>query len=150
MAGAAGGVIWVPVHVPYCGLTSTDARRAKASHWGVMLVAACLAATLALVPLASSPWARVVLAGVSMAGGGGMYVIGTADLMRRVPAELVATAGGLSAAVQSVVQIIVSPILGRVLDRSHAWSGALIVLGALTIPGALAFAALPATQRGEA
>ena len=124
--------------------SARDARREGASHWGLMLLAASMTATLALVPLAPGPWSRVVLAGVSMAGGGGMYVLGTADMMRRVPTELVATAGGLSAAVQSIVQIAASPILGRVLDRSHAWSGALVVLGALAIPGAVAFAWLPA------
>ena len=123
--------------------SARDARRPGASHGGLMLVAAALTSTLALVPWASGPWARVVLAGTSMAGGGGMYVLGTADMMRRVPAELVATASGLSAAVQSIVQIAASPILGRVLDRSHAWSSALVVLGALAIPGALLYAWLP-------
>ena len=145
-----GHYLWLPplmfdaAAVTFGVVASTrDARRPAASHWGLMLVAAALTSTLALVPLVSGPWARVLLAGTSMAGGAGMYVLGTADMMRRVPAEMVATAGGLSAAVQSIVQIAASPVLGRVLDRSHAWSGALVLLGLIAIPGALAFAVLP-------
>lgn len=148
-----GHYLWLPplmfdVAAVVFGVVASarDRRRSGASHWGLMLVAASLTATLALAPLAPGPWSRVLLAGASMAGGGGMYVLGTADMMRRVPAELVATAGGLSAAVQSVMQITVSPVLGRILDRSHAWSGALVLLGALAIPGALAFAWLPSER----
>jgi ACS family hexuronate transporter-like MFS transporter len=119
-----------------------DARRGhRSSHRGLMLVAGLLTATLALVPFAHDPWTRVGLGAACMAGGAGMYVVGTADLMRRVSA--VATAGGISAAVQSLAQIVASPIVGAVVDKTHAWWTILVALGLLAIPGALAWAVMP-------
>ncbi len=126
-----------------------DARRGHRSrHRGLMLLAGALTATLALAPLVHGPWARVALGATCMAGGAGMYVVGTADLMRRTTA--IATAGGISAAVQSLVQIVASPIVGAVVDRTHAWSMVLVSLGLLALPGSLAWCFMPARARDEA
>jgi ACS family hexuronate transporter-like MFS transporter len=146
-----GHYLWLPpllfdVSAVLFGIAaSARDRRAKgASHAGLMLLAALLTATLALAPLFHGPWIIATLGGLAMAGGGGMYVIGTADLMRRVPPEAVATAGGISAAVQSIAQITTSPIIGAVVDRTHAWWTVLVALGIIAIPGALVWARMPA------
>jgi ACS family hexuronate transporter-like MFS transporter len=123
-----------------------DTKRPGASHAGLMLAAAAMLTVLALLPLAKGPWLVAVLAGVSMGGGAGMYVLGTADLMRRVPPESIATAGGVSAAVQSIAQIVSSPIVGNVVDRTHAWTGVLLALAALALPGALAWSVMPPSR----
>lgn len=120
-----------------------DRKSPGASHWVLMFVAATLAATLALVPLAPGPWTAVLLGSTTLAGGAGMYVLCTADLMKRMPPASVATAGGLGAAVQSIMGIVMNPIVGATIDRTHVWAWVLIPLGAIAIPGAVAWSLLP-------
>jgi len=148
-----GNYLWLPplvfdvAAIGFGALASRrDARRPGASHAGLMLAAAAMLTVLAALPLAKGPWLVAVLAGLSMGGGAGMYVLGTADLMRRVPPESIATAGGVSAAVQSIAQIVSSPIVGSVIDRTHAWTGVLVTLAALALPGALAWSAMPPSR----
>jgi predicted MFS family arabinose efflux permease len=148
-----GNYLWLPplvfdaAAIGFGALASRrDARRPGASHAGLMLAAAAMLTVLAALPLAKGPWLVAVLAGLSMGGGAGMYVLGTADLLRRVPPESVATAGGVSAAVQSIAQIVSSPIVGSVIDRTHAWTGVLVTLAALALPGALAWSAMPPSR----
>ena len=45
------------------------------------------------------------------------------------------------AAAQSVAHIVAAPLVGRVLDRTHNdYRGVLVVLGAIALPGAVAWA----------
>jgi MFS transporter, ACS family, hexuronate transporter len=124
--------------------SALDGRRGGAPHRALVLTAALACACLALVPLGTGPWTRVIFASVAMGGGAGMYVLGTADMLRRLPVAAVATATGLSAAVQSLAQIVASPVIGAALDRDHGWGVVLVSLGALAIPGGLAWALWPA------
>ncbi len=145
-----GHFLWLPplmfdVAAVAFGIAASarDKRHPGGSHGGLMIVAALLTSTLAVAPLVDGPWARVIIGGLSMAGGGGMYVIGTADMMRRVSSGSVAAAGGVSAAVQSIVQIISAPLVGMVIDRTHAWWSVLVSLGLLAIPGGIFWVLLP-------
>lgn len=148
-----GRYLWLPplafdVAAVAFGLMASlgDARGGHRSrHRGLMLLAGVLTATLALAPLVHGPWARVALGATCMAGGAGMYVVGTADLMRRTSA--IATAGGISAAVQSLVQIVASPIVGAVVDGTHAWCTVLVTLGALAVPGVVAWSLMPVERK---
>jgi ACS family hexuronate transporter-like MFS transporter len=99
------------------------------SHKGLCAIAALLCATLALVPLTGDPMVAVILGGVSMAGGGGCYVIATADMLARTDRNKTGQAGGFCASSQSLAQIIASPLIG--------------LLGLLVLPGALAWIAWP-------
>lgn len=145
-----GHYLWLPplvfdVAAVLFGVTASvrDAKHREASHTGLMLLAALLTASLAAAPLLTRAWPAVIVGALSMAGGGGMYVIGTADMMRRVPREAVATAGGISAAVQSIVHIVTSPLIGLVVDRTHAWWTILVTLGVVALPGAILWGAMP-------
>ena len=60
---------------------------------------------------------RSLLLGVSAAGGGGLYTLLTADMMARVDPARVSAAGGLTAAAQSLVYVVLNPIVGRWIDR---------------------------------
>jgi ACS family hexuronate transporter-like MFS transporter len=114
-----------------------DVRRPGSAHKGLVVLAVLMTACLALVPFGVGPWSRVVLASVAMGGGAGMYVLGSADMLRRLPAGAVASATGLSAAVQSLAQIIASPLIGAALDKDHAWGLVLVSLGLFALPGGL-------------
>lgn len=114
-----------------------DVRRPGSPHRGLVLVAAGLTACLALVPLGTSAWPRVILASLAMGGGAGMYVLASADMLRRMPSNAVASATGLAAAVQSLAQIVASPLIGASLDKDHGWGRVMIGLGLLALPGGL-------------
>ena len=120
----------------------------SASHTGLVLIAALFTATLMLAHVVEGPWARVALGSLSMAGGAGMYVIGTADMLRRVEPRDAALASGISAAVQSIVHVIANPLVGTVVDRTHAW-GYVLALGLLALPCAIAWIFLPAERRAR-
>lgn len=124
-----------------------DGANAKnASHRGLAFIAALFTATLVLAHFVEGPWARVALGSLSMAGGAGMYVIGTADMLRRVEPRDAALASGLSAAVQSIVHVIANPLVGTVVDRTHAW-GYVLAVGLLALPCAAAWIFLPGERR---
>ena len=114
-----------------------DVQRPGSPHRGLVLLAAGLTACLAFVPMGGSAWPRVIFASLAMGGGAGMYVLGSADMLRRMPPGAVATATGLAAAVQSLAQIIASPLIGASLDKDHGWGRVMIALGALALPGGL-------------
>ena len=85
--------------------------------------------------------------GVSAAGGGGVYVIVTGDMLSRVPAGRVSTSGGLTAAAQSLSHIVVNPLMGKVIDRTHSYAGVLVTLGLVVVPTSLVFALWPMRTR---
>ena len=66
-----------------------------------------------------------------------MYVLAAADMLRRMPPAAVASATGIAAAMQSLAQIIASPLIGASLDKDHGWGRVMISLGLLALPGGL-------------
>src|SRR5262249_4035261 len=84
------------------------ARRRDPRTTAVLLftVATALATTLALVPLAPNASVALMLLGVASCGGGGVYVLATADMLARVPVDRTSSAGGVTAGAQSLAYII--------------------------------------------
>lgn len=150
-----GRTMWLPPLVFDAGAVGfgliaslRDRRLARAglgrrSHGDLAAAAALLCACLALVPLAQTPWQAVGLASLSMAGGGALYGRLTADMLGRVDPRYVSMAGGLTAAAQSLVQVAGNPVVGRVVDSTHSYTGVLITLGLLAVPGTLAWIVFP-------
>lgn len=104
-----------------------------------MALAAGLGAVLVAIPLANGPWLAVLLCGVAMAGGGGMFALFTADTLGRVPASAVAATAGCLASAQSIAYIAASPLIGKgVMQLGYAWVLAALVLWLL--PGLLFWA----------
>jgi MFS transporter, ACS family, aldohexuronate transporter len=144
-----GHYLWLPPLVFDAGAVAFGhlaSRRAArrgdgSSPLALFAVAALLESALVLMPFASSPWPAVLVAGVSMAGGGGVYAIVTADMLSRVPQRLVSSAGGITAAAQSIALIVASPLAGRSAKLSGSYTIAMIAIGAWVVPGALAWVA---------
>lgn len=113
---------------------------------GLFAIGIALSACLALLPLTTDPWQAVVVAGISLAGGGAIYTITTADLLARVPDEIVSFAGGVLAGAQSLALIIASPIIGWSVDAHGGYAAVVVVLGLWTIPGSLAWLAWRPTR----
>lgn len=113
------------------------------THADLLLVSALLAGCLALAPLADNPNTAIALFALSAAGGGGIYVLVTVDMLARVPIDKTSSAGGMTAAAQALAHVIAGPLIGRSIDRTHGFSQALVVLGVLVLPTTLAFVAWP-------
>ena len=151
-----GHYLWLPplvfdvAAISFGVLASRHDRIAPGgSHRTLMLIAGTLTTTLVFVPLTRDPWQVIALGSTTLAGGAGMYVLGIADVMRRVAPTSAATASGIGAAVQSVVGIIVGPVVGRVVDRSHSWTWVAITIGAIALPGAIAWSMMRADLSNE-
>ncbi|HEY8042618.1 MAG TPA: MFS transporter, partial [Polyangiaceae bacterium] len=135
---AVAHYVWLPPVMADAGmvgfglLASWRDRRSThlRSHVGLVLVAAALETAMVLVPRAPGPWSAIVAVGVSAMGGGGLYTLLTADMMARVSPSRIAAAGGMTAAAQSLIYVVLNPIVGRMIDRAHSFDGPLVMLGA--------------------
>jgi hypothetical protein len=75
--------------------------------------------------------------GLSMAGGGVIYTLATADLLSRVPAGSVSFAGGTIACAQSIAIIVANPLIGMSVERTGGYDVAIYALAAWVLPGSL-------------
>lgn len=100
-------------------------------------VAAALTAMVGLVPLTHTPWGTTLALGFALAGAGGVYALATADMLTRVPANLVASAGGLTAAAQSLSLIVAFPLIGYAVESSRSYHVPALALAAWVVPGAV-------------
>lgn len=145
-----GHYLWLPpLLFDICAISfgaagsALDKRHPGRPHLGLMLLAAGLTCLLAVIPWVHGAWIRVALAALSMAGGGGIYVLGSAELLNRVGIRNGGLASGISAAVQSLVQIVVSPAIGASVDHTHSWTVALVVLGGIAPLGIALWSQIP-------
>jgi len=147
-----GAYLWLPPVMADVGMlgfgvlaSALDRRHPHGprSHVELMAAAALLASTIALVPRVADAWPAVLLVGVACVGGGGLYTLLTADVLARIDPAFVSTASGLLAASQSLVYVAVNPLVGRWVDRTHSFDGVMVAFGALTLPGAVAWALWP-------
>ena len=104
---------------------------------GLLALASLLTLALFAMPFAPTPLTAMLVAGVALVGGGGMFALLSSDMLARVPARLVSSASGLTAAAQSLSYIIVNPLVGRSVDRWHSFTPALIALTLWVVPGTL-------------
>ena len=70
----------------------------------------------------------------------------TSDLLSRVPLQRTSAAGGLAAAAQSLAHIVVSPLIGMTIDRTHGYGLVSVALGLTVIPTTLAFVLWPSLR----
>ena len=150
--GDVGFYLWLPSLALDAGalafgdLASRLARAPGAPPRGLVGGGAVLAASLVLLPLAASPWGGIAVMSVAMAGGGALYTLVTADLLARVPDDLVSFAGGVLACAQSLALIVSSPLIG-LATASGDYVGISLALGAWAVPGVLVWLAWRPAER---
>jgi MFS transporter, ACS family, hexuronate transporter len=85
---------------------------------------------------------RILLAiAMVLASALALYTLITADLLSRIPAGSVSSAGGVLAAAQSFALIVMGPLVGAAVDYTGSYAGSTIAIGLLAIPGSLAWIA---------
>jgi hypothetical protein len=94
---------------------------------------------IGLMPWGTGPWSSLAIAGVALAGGGGLFAMLTSDMLSRVPPSAVSLAGGCTAAAQSLAYVVANPLIGRSVESSGSYAPALVALALWSIPGNVAW-----------
>jgi ACS family hexuronate transporter-like MFS transporter len=152
-----GHYIWLPPLMADAGMLvfgmlgswRDRAARRRRSHVELVLAAAALDATLAILPRVQSAWPSALLVGIAAAGGGGLYTLLTADMMARVNPQRASEAAGLTAAAQSLTYVVLNPLVGHFVDRLHSFDPVVMGLGLLAILGAAAWCAMIGHDEGR-
>jgi predicted MFS family arabinose efflux permease len=141
--GAVGFGFWASTRESARDAESDSAAAPRRTHLDLLVLSAALAALLVFAPLAPSPEIAMAIFGLAGCGGGGVYVLVTADMLSRVPLGKTSSAGGMTAAAQSLAHIAAAPLVGMAIDRTHSYAVALVALGLVVIPTSAAFALWP-------
>jgi ACS family hexuronate transporter-like MFS transporter len=115
----------------------------RKSHTLLLGCAAALSAAMTAMPLTRDPWIAIGLVSISLAGGGGLFAMLTADMLARVHPSHVSTAGGLAAAAQSLAYVVANPLVGRAVDHTHTYATVLLLLGGVVPPAFVAWSVWP-------
>jgi MFS transporter, ACS family, hexuronate transporter len=143
-----GRYLWLPPLVFDVGAIAFGHYASKRARvrYGVpdrllVSMAMVLSTLMALVPFAPGPWSAVAIAGVALAGGGGLFALLTADMLMRVEPGVVSTAGGIVAAAQSLAYIVVNPLIGMSVQSSGSYLPSMIGVSLWVLPGCLVWLA---------
>jgi len=141
--GDVGGYLFVPPLVFDAGailfgdLASRQRRAEGVPARGLYAIGLALAMTLALLPMAETPWQAMAIMGIANAGGGALYTIATSDLLARMPVGALSFASGILACAQSAAYVVVMPLIGRAVDKLGSYDAVAITLGCWVLPGSL-------------
>lgn len=142
--GEVGHYLWLP---PLCldvgAIAFGDLLARTRRPRFLVACGALLVMSVAMMPWPATPWRMVEVAGVVMLGGGAVYTTVTADLLGRLPAQAVSSAGGIVACAQSLSVIITSPIIGRLVDHYGDYDVTSLGLAGWVVPAALAWLVWP-------
>ncbi|HEY4223472.1 MAG TPA: MFS transporter [Myxococcota bacterium] len=89
------------------------------------------------------------LMALAVFGGGALYALTTSDLLRRVPVERVAAAGGALAAAQSLALIVAFPIVGNIVQSTKSYVDVGVALAVVALAGVTAWLVLEPTRANE-
>jgi len=139
--GGVGHYLWLPplgfdaTAILFGHLASRQRRPEGVPARGLLAAGTLLCASLALVPLAGTPWQSTIVMAVAMGGAGAVYALVTADLLARMPPGSTSFAAGIVAGAQSVALSVSGPLIGRSVDQLASYAPAAIFLGLWAIPG---------------
>jgi len=96
--------------------------------------ATLLCAIFAFVPFAYGPVACVAIASVAMLGAGGLYTLATSDMLAHTPRQSVPSTTGFTTLVQSLIYIVMSPIIGKCVEYFGNYDWVMICSGLWVLP----------------
>lgn len=99
-----------------------------------------------IAPFAGGPLVTLLVASVSLSGGGGLFALATTEMMARVPSSQISAAGGITAAAQSLAYIIANPLIGRSVQASGNYTPSFLALTAWVLPGCIGWLLLRPAQ----
>lgn len=140
-----GHYLWLPplvfdaAAITFGHLAARQRRPEGVPARGLVGTGVALCAALAVLPLARTPWQGTLGMSVAMAGSAVTYTLVTADLLARMPLGVASLASGILAGAQSLALIIVSPLIGRLVDARGSFDVAAIALGVWAVPGGIAW-----------
>jgi len=140
-----GHYLWLPALLFGTGSLVFGEFRARSARTrahtrpprALVLTAGVLATLMALVPLVHGPWPCVMIASLAMGGAGGLYTLATTDMLALAPRGSVPATTGLTTLMQSLVYIIVSPIIGKMVETFGDYRWVMVGAGTWVIPGCL-------------
>jgi ACS family hexuronate transporter-like MFS transporter len=140
-----GHYLWLPALLFGTGSMVFGELRARSSAvrsktrppYALMFAAMIMAALMALVPTARAPQTCVLIASVAMAGAGGLYTLATNDRLSQAPTGKVAPTSSFTTLTQSLVYIVISPVIGRVVEITGTYRWIMVAAGLWVIPGCL-------------
>jgi hypothetical protein len=138
-----GQYLWLPALLFGSGSVLFGEMRARSARSRtsatpprrLIAVAAVMATLLAVVPFAHSPRTCVLIASLAMMGSGGLYTLATNDMLANAPRGTVPAMASFTTLTQSLVYIIVSPIIGKVVDHFGNYMWVMIGAGFWVVPG---------------
>ncbi len=149
-----GDYLWFPpllfdLGAVYFGHSASRARAEGALNVPRRLIIASALLMLAglLIPVARTPIEVTILIGTSLAGGGGLFSLATAEMMAQVPANRISAAGGITAAAQSLAYIVANPLIGLSVDRSKSYTAIFLILTIWILPGTIGWLLLAPPRR---
>ncbi len=110
--------------------TRTSARPPRV----LVVQAALLSSTFALVPVMYGPGPCVAISSIAMLGAGGLYTLATSDMLAHTPRQAVPSATGFTTVVQSFIYIIASPIIGKCVEHFGNYDWVLFGSGLWVLP----------------
>jgi ACS family hexuronate transporter-like MFS transporter len=145
--GDVGHYLWLPpltldvAAILFGHLAARQRRPEGTPARGLAAVTVAMCATLALLPLADSPWQAIFIMSVALGGAGAIYALVTSDMLARMPIASASFASGILAGSQSLALIIVNPLVGWAVDRLGNYDVPSIAIGLWAIPGGLVWLA---------
>jgi hypothetical protein len=96
-----------------------------------------MALLIGAMPTARSygPVLCVAIASVAMAGAGGLYTLATSDMLVNAPRGTVPATTGLTTLTQSLVYIVVSPLIGKLVEHFGNYDWPLMGAAMWVAPG---------------
>jgi hypothetical protein len=98
-----------------------------------------LGASIALAPLAGTPWQAAAIFTVAMAGNGACNTLITADLLARIPRDLVPIGAGIATMGFSLGGVIANLLVGWSVDRTHGFVASALTIAVCVVVGTLAW-----------
>jgi predicted MFS family arabinose efflux permease len=139
---ALGHYLWLPALTFGVGslifgelrARSTRNRESARPPRRLVMLATLFTVSIALSPSMPGPASAIVVASVAMVGTGGLYTLATSDMLAHTPRQAVPATSGLTTVTQSLVYIVASPIIGKVVEHCGHYHWIMLGAGFWVLP----------------